>query len=412
MKQKFCLMLAATLLLAVSCETGNGDETRSEKPAEPIVLSAVQSQKVAADNAFAFDLFRQVIATADDNKNALISPLSATMALGMLYNGTSPDAGAEMAAALGMADLQPEQINEYYRTMREALLEIDPQTELGIANSIWSREGYGVKKRFIDLNCDYYDAHVESRDFNLPATLKAINNWCAGKTCNKITKIVDRIPAEAMMYLINAVYFKGVWQCEFDKNNTRQGNFAMAGGKAKNVPMMNQTARFPYCEDASMQCLEMPYGNGAFSMVVMLPVQGKSVDELIAELDADSYNAMLARLAEREVMVKLPRWRQECNFSLNDPLSNLGMRRIFCSGGNLNGIADDSRLCVSGVQQKSFIEVNEQGTEAAAVTVVEVGVTSVPSYPRFLADRPFVYLIREKSTGVILFIGRMDEPAN
>lgn len=409
-----CYLLLAALVLAVSCEnSGSSDPKATEiKAAEPIALSVAQQQKAAADNAFAFDLLREVIATADDSKNAFISPLSATMALGMLYNGTSPAAGAEMAAALGMADLSAGQINDYYRTMREALLKIDPRTTLGIANSIWSREGYPVKPSFIDVNRANYDATIETRDFG-PATVREINAWVAGKTNDKIKTIVEEIPAEAVMYLINAVYFKGQWAFEFDKDATRNETFTRADGSRKQVPMMNQKGLFPYYEGAAMQCIELPYGNGAFGMVMLLPAAGSSVDELITGLDVEDYNAAIAALRELEVVVKLPRFRQECEFELNDPLANLGMRRIFEPGGNLSGIADDSGLCVSVVKQKTFVEVNEQGTEAAAVTLIGDITTSLPAAPpTFFADRPFVYLIREKSTGAILFIGRMDDPAN
>ncbi|MDR2890652.1 MAG: serpin family protein [Alistipes sp.] len=428
MKKLFFISVATMFALAsclVSCEnpaTSNGNDpadptdpvdkpTEPIKPAEPINLDGTRgAEKVAADNAFAFELFRRVVATADDPQNAFVSPLSLTMALGMLYNGTSPEAGTEMAEALGVGDFSPEQINEYYQTMRRALLAVDPLTALSIANSIWTREGYPVKPTFYELNREYYDAEVQNRDFDLPATVDQINQWCADNTNGKITKMLDRIPRETVMYLINAVYFNGRWKYEFDKEKTYDEPFALAGGGTKTTPMMNQTASLPYYEDETLQCVELPYGNGAFSMLAMLPVGSGTLDGLVAGLDAEKYNAVVSGLQEREELaVKLPRWKQECDFLLNDPVNNLGISRIFAEG-NLTGVADDVRLVVSMIRQKTFVEVNEQGTEAAAVTIIGMETTALPSEPVFFANRPFLYLIRERSTGAILFLGRMDSP--
>lgn len=412
MKKIICFCLALPLL-AASCRNGKEPvvEPDTGGPAKPIELDGTRGdEKVAADNAFALDFFREVVATADEKKNAFVSPLSLTMALGMLYNGTSPEAGAEMAASLGVADFTPEEINAYYRTMGRALLAADPSTELAIANSIWSREGYPVKEAFYQVNKTYYDAEVNSRDFGLKATLDEINSWCADKTRGKITEILDVIPADAVMYLINAVYFKGQWKYEFDENLTRDEDFTLAGGERKSVKMMNQEAGLPYFSGRSVDCVELPYGNGAFGMILMLPREGGTVDELIGALDAAAYNEISSNLRETNILIKLPRFKQECDFTLNDAVAGLGIRRIFSPGGNLNGIADDPRLFVSNIRQKSFVEVNEKGTEAAAVTSIEITTTSVPSTPQFFADKPFVYLIREKSTGAILFIGRMDDP--
>ncbi len=414
---KKLLFLAAIFCLAASCETpDNGGNKNPVKPAEPIELGTRSTEKVAADNAFAFEFFRQTLATAPekDKENAFVSPLSLTMALGMTYNGTSPEAGAEMAAALGVPDFTSEEINAHYKALVEALLAADPKTVLSIANSIWTRKGYPVKPTFYELNRTYYDAEVRERDFDNPATVDEINGWCDEKTRGKIDKIIDAIPGSMVMYLINAVYFKGQWKYEFDKKETRDENFTLADGSTKKVKMMAQTASLPYYWDETVQCVELPYGNTAFGMVVMMSSERNgSLDDLVASLDAAAYNDITAGLREREVTVKLPRFKQECEFGLNDAVANLGIRQIF-GGGSLTGITDDTRLAVSLIKQKTFVEVNEEGTEAAAVTVVGFETTSVGPDPQpipFHADRPFLYLIRERSTGAILFMGRMDSPA-
>ncbi len=393
---------------AVSCSSPADDGP--VPPAKTIELTTRGAQKVAADNAFAFDFFRQTIATAPDDKkaNAFVSPLSLTMALGMLYNGTSPEAAAEMAEALGMGDFTAQEINDHYRTLMDALLQADPRTALAIANSIWAREGYQVKPPFYDVNREYYNAEVRSLPFD-QAAVDAINKWCADNTNNRIPKILDVIPTDVVMYLINAVYFKGQWKFKFNKAETRDTNFYLADGSTRSVKMMSlSNGTIPSYGDERVKCVDLPYGNGAFSMMIMMPSRmDDSLDDLVASLDGDMYSEIVDGLYDKSWPVSIPRWKQECEFGLNDAVANLGIRRIF-GEGSLTGINDDPRLVVSEIRQKTFVEVNEEGTEAAAVTIVGIETTSVP--PSFIADRPFLYLIRERSTGAILFMGRMDNP--
>jgi hypothetical protein len=208
------------------------------------------------------------------------------VALGMLYNGSTGETRAEMAQALGMADFTETEINEYYQKMSQALLKIDPLTDIGIANSIWYRDGFTVKKPFIDVNRKYFDAMVNALDFNKPDAADIINKWCADKTKDKIKEIIKNpIPDDVMMYLINALYFKSKWQFEFEKKNTKQDDFTLANNEKVMVNMMDQTAPLPYYADHHLQCVEMPYGNQAFSMVAVLPDYNMNVDQLIEYLD-------------------------------------------------------------------------------------------------------------------------------
>ncbi|MDR2882449.1 MAG: serpin family protein [Alistipes sp.] len=402
-------ILAATLMFAAACSPDDGG---TADPAKPIELTTRGAEKVSADNAFAFDFFRQTLATAPeaDRANAFVSPLSLTMALGMLYNGTSPEAADEMADALGVADFTPAEINAHYQALYQALLKADPRTALAIANSIWAREGFAVKPAFYDINRQYYGAEVRSLPFDA-AAVAAINKWCADNTAGRIPTILDgAISADVMMYLINAVYFKGQWKFKFDKSKTRDADFNLADGSTKTVPMMHQTdIKVPCYWDETVNCIDLPYGNGAFSMMLMMPSRyNGSLDDLIASLNGETYGRIVAGLHEvSNYTVVMPRWKQECEFPLNDAVKELGIRQIF-GRGSLTGITDDPRLAVSDIKQKTFVEVNEEGTEAAAVTIIGFEVTSGP--PAFIADRPFLDLIRERSTGAILFMGRMDEP--
>jgi serpin B len=407
MKKYFFYPVIACILL-MSCNKNEGNS--NVEPARPIELTAKQAEKVSGDNSFAFRLFQQV-ATSDDSENAFISPLSVTMAMGMLYNGASGDARTEMAGALGMAGFTDEEINGYYQKMSQALLGIDPLTTLHIANSIWFRKDYTVKQNFFDINKKYYNAEVRGLDFTASPAVGTINNWCAKNTGNRIDKIIDAIPDNAIMYLINAVYFKSKWQAQFDKNDTKTAIFTLQNGTQTDVKMMEQTTNLAYYANDKLSCVEMPYGNQAFSMVAILPAEGKNPDTVIESLDSECWQLILAGMHTANVHLKFPRFKQECEYELNKPVAALGMNLIF-QNGYLNGIADDPRLKVSSIKHTTFVEVNEERTEAAAVTSVGVNATSIgPTTPvPFYVDRPFIYLIRERSTGAILFIGRMDHP--
>jgi len=379
------------------------------KPAELIELTDKQTARLNADNDFSFKMFREV--SEQDGDNTFFSPLSLNLALGMLYNGASGETRSEMAEALGIVDFTETEINEYYQKMSQALLNIDPLTEIGIANSIWYRDGFPVKRPFIDINQEYFDAMVKALDFNRPDAADIINKWCAEKTNDKIEEIIEApIDPDVMMYLINALYFKSKWQFEFEKKNTKQDDFTKADGQKIKVNMMEQTTSLPYYADERLQCVEMPYGNEAFSMVAILPANDMSIDRLVEYLDNDKWQNAVNNLRERNVNLKLPRFKIECEIPLNDPVKNVGMQLIFNSKLADFANISDSRLYVSDIKQKTFVEVNEEGTEAAAVTAVELRIESAPIPIPFFADRPFLYLIKEKSTGAILFIGRMDEP--
>ena len=384
-------------------------------PTEPIVR---QNNKTDIDNNFAFHIFKEVLTLNGDN--TFFSPLSLNMALGMLYNGSSGDTRVEMAEVLGMADFTETESNEYYQKMMQTLLASDPLTEIGIANSIWYRDGFPVKQSFIDINQKYFDAAVMSLDFSKPDAVDIINNWCADKTKDKIKEIIEKqISNDIMMYLINALYFKSNWQFEFDKADTKQDDFTKSNSQTKKVNMMEQTAALPYYVDQYLQCIEMPYGNQAFSMMAILPAADMDIEQLIDYLDNTKFQNIVDNLYPRVVWLRMPRFKIECDILLNDPLEKVGLQRMFDKNfADFNSIYDKDKvsdnLYVSKIKQKTFVEVSEEGTEAAAVTVIEVAVGESQLLPpppvQFFANRPFLYLIREKSTGAILFIGRMDEP--
>jgi len=408
MKHFVYFLFLASLLSLIACSSDNDGDPDVLPPAKPIVIKSEFNNKLQNGNQFAFDLFKATY-KFEDKENIFISPLSVDMALSMTWNGAEGETKKEMQTALRNEGYTSENINEYNQFLREALTGVDPTTRIAIANSIWSRQEFNVQKNFIDVNKLYYNAEVQSVDFSSPETLTKINNWCANNTNNKIPEIIEEIPNEAMMFLINAIYFKGIWASQFDKKDTSDGQFKAGDGQVQNVKMMSQKSDLPYTEDLNCRYLEMPYGNGAFSMVVVLPQDGKNINDVTHALTNTTWKDAMDRLSECRVNLRLPRFKIECSYRMEQNiLPEMGMKQPFQAGvANFSGINPNIDLYISNVIHKTYVEVNEEGTEAAAVTSVGIYTTSTPRPVDFIVDQPFVFAIREKSTGAILFIGKI-----
>jgi len=403
---KTILKSVLILLFFASCTNQNEpNPIVITKDADPIALRVGLEKRVAQDNEFAFDLLRKTMADSKET-NVFVSPMSVSIALGMAWNGANGETKAEMETALKMSGLSVTDINDYYQVMQTNLPIVDPTTKLTIANSLWYRIGFPVKQDFLKVNSDYFKAEVRELDFDQAWAKDTINNWCSRKTNKLIPEVLDVIPSNAVMYLINAVYFKGIWRKQFEKKNTAEATFTNETGNQVKVNMMYQKDTFPYTEDANAQYLDMPYGNKAFSMTVILPKETKTTADVLNSLTVDSWNLTLQNLSSREVEVHFPRFKTKNKFLLNDVLKNMGMNLAFTDYADFTNIANAS-LSISRVLHNTCVEVTEEGAEAAAVTVVEVSYTSFPVNLQFRADKPFVFVIREKSTGVILFIGKM-----
>ena len=423
MKKLFLYAGLLTLLIAAGCKS-DGDEpipepkpkptpgttvdtTRHITPVVPVELK--KAEKVARDNAFTFDLLRAVRKHSTD-ANVFISPLSVSMALNMTLNGAVGATADEMRTALRESGYSTADINAYSRELREALLRADPKTTIGIANSIWYRQGATVKAPFLEANRTFYDAEVQALDFFSPSATATINGWCAQKTHNKIKEIVKQVDPTTFMYLINAVYFKGAWTTRFEKKNTRSGDFRRADGSTQTVQMMNLMDTFRCASGDVCDYLEMDYGNHAFSMVIMLPKDGKTTQDVIATMDGKKWADAMQSLTLKEIRVLLPRFKAECEYPMHKYiLPDMGMKIPFNPMlADLSGIADVTGLYISKVIHKTFVQVDEEGTEAAGITLVGIIENSVKS-SFFIVDHPFLFAIREKSTGVILFIGEIGE---
>lgn len=403
MKTSFIFILMT--LLVVSCTSQNEPSIQLPEDAEPIVLTAGMEKRIAQDNSFAFDLLNKTISLSKES-NVLVSPLSVSIALGMAWNGANGQTKTEMETAMKMNGMSVDDMNEYYKVIQTTLPSIDPTTKLSIANSLWYRTGFPVKADFLKVNTDYFNAYVRELDFSKAWAKDTINNWCSKKTNKLIPTIIDDISSDMRMYLINAVYFKGIWRNKFDKKETVESNFLNESGTTVKVNMMTQTDTFAYAMDNYAQYLDMTYGNKAFSMTVILPLAGKTTTDVLAQLTAEKWTNTIAQLNVRDVIVKMPRFKMENKFTLNEMLKSMGMKQAFLETADFSNMSDQS-LMISEVLHKTYIEVNEEGAEAAAVTSIGMMTTSMPSYPEFIVNKPFICAIRERSTGVILFIGKI-----
>ena len=404
---KKLMMFLLLLSFLPSCEMLQ-DEEENVKPKE-IVLSAPLQKRVVQDNDFAFELLRKTIENNDD-ENVFLSPMSVSIVLGMALNGAENETETQIASVLQLRDMTYAEINEYYKIMQSNLPGVDPKVKLSIANAVWYDKLFNVKQSFLDVNAENFDAYIKMLDFQSPAALDTINSWCSRKTNKLIPTILDEIPAEAVMYLTNAIYFKGLWSKKFDKKNTREAEFRNQSNQNVSVNMMSLKDTFMYYEDETAQYLSMPYGGKAFSMTVMLPVEGKSTDSLLVGFDATKWQNIQTGMTGREVQVFMPRLKVENKFKLKETLEDMGMPVAFTPMANFSGISD-TPVMISDVIHKTYVTVDEEGTEAAAVTAVQFEYTSIPEYKLFNVNRPFVFIISEKSTGVILFAGKIGNPA-
>jgi serine protease inhibitor len=377
----------------------------------PRDLEPQEAAVIEAANEFAFDLFG-TLARATPDSNVFVSPLSVSMALGMAVNGAEGETYRQMVETLGLSALTLEEINASYRGVIDLLLDLDPAVETNVANSVWLRRGFPVEESFLEDNRRFFDATIDTLDFTSPTAVAAINDWVREETRERIPTIIDGIPDHYILFLINAVYFKGLWTEPFDPDLTREEPFRLRGGSTRTVPMMmHPDSRFPYTATETYQAVELPYGGEAFAMTIVVPREGRTLEEVVAGLDAAAWRALVDGLEEGRVGVGLPRFRLEYEKTLNDALKSLGMEIAFTGGA-----ADFSKisrefgqdLFIDEVKHKTFVEVDEEGTEAAAATSVGVGIVSMP--PQVVADRPFLFVIRERLTGTILFIGQLVEP--
>ena len=408
-RQSISLSLAALCMMAVGCDKG----TTNYGYAKPIVMRSEYNTKMANNTTFAVNLFKTTIEDSM-GENIFISPYSINTAMSMVWNGAAGQTADELQVVLGNDIYTRDQINDYSKTLTDALLNVDRSTDLKIANSMWADQHRPFLQTFINTNQTYYDAAVRNVDFSSDATYKAINDWCKQQTNGRITKITDGMNRNTKFALINAIYFNGKWRTRFETKNTKQEIFTNDKGRESMVMMMNQEEKFDYhYNENGWHALKLDYGNKAFSMVVMMPHDEMTLDEKLATLTGDDITYMRYSFSEWKVKVKMPRFSAEYSYELQESiLRKMGIDLLFSDTE-----ADLSDMCsvpmyVDCVMHKSSIEINEEGTKAVAVTSVSGGETSAAPLPgqtiEFYMDRPYLYYIQENSTGTILFMGRVN----
>ena len=411
MKPVLIFLAAISVLLLFSTCRKDHSETPEMKQ---VYLTEKQQQLIAASNAFGFDFFKKVEEVSGSNTNMMVSPFSVSMALGMTRNGAAGATLEAMTNTLGYNGMSETEINEAYKEIIRTFNVLDPKVKLLIANSIWYRNDFSVEQPFILTNQQYFDASVTPLDFTSPTAVDMINAWVKEKTNQLIPGIIDEIPSNAVMYLINAVYFKGQWKYLFDEKKTIQKSFYLSDGSIIEVPAMTQQAHFQYLKGTGFEAIELPYNQGNYTMTVLLPDTNMKTVDIIRQLSKENWETWSRQFVESDIELQLPKFKYEYDEkNMKQILSGMGMSVAFDPFlADFTRINSEGELYISKVKHKTYIETNEEGSEAAAVTSVEISKNATgPDEPYlFTINRPFIYFIREKSSETILFIGTVMNP--
>ena len=412
------IALTATVLLALSAcsstkkisDNKSNDivsmTTEEEIDPEFMVLSDAQYDLVKRNNNFALNLFSEMKGVGSN----VVSPMSVTYLMAMLANGAEASTREEIMDAIGAKDFDIDEMNAFYAYLIRRAKTGDKQTTLNIANYIALNKEFKLKKKFASTIADSYQGAVESLDFTNPESTKRINGWCSEHTNDMIPTIIDQVEPSAVAYILNAIYFNGTWTDKFDKNNTKKEQFNGYTRDIMYVDMMHRNAKYYYTSNDVYSAVTLPYGSGAYSMTVILPNEGKFITDLTKTLNADTIASLRRNMEECLVDLKLPRFTTEMKLPLKGIVAKLGAPSMFdATRADFSSFANGN-VYVSEMLQKAKIEVSEEGTKAAAVTMGMVKLTSMrPQEPRrvdFHCDRPYVYMIQDNYTGAILFMGQ------
>ncbi|CAH8287278.1 serpin B [Mariniflexile fucanivorans] len=398
------IFVTISVIIFQSCSTSDAD-TPSLEPFESITKS---SQIVTANNDFAFSLFKE-IAQTETETNYMVSPVSASLALGMVYNGASGETQTAFANVFHYGDATLDETNLVNQNIITNLTQTASGTTFEIDNSLWVKNTFPVKETFLEANKTYYLAEVQNKDFSNPETLGAINNWVSNKTYGKIPKILNEIDPNAVLYAINALYFKSDWKFSFDVKDTKSLPFKLSDGSSKNVDMMSMEQDLKYYSNNVFSSVQLPYKNDKYTMTLMLPNTNKTEGDIIAMMSNENWTTWENNYNLQSIKITMPKFTFSYEKLFNDALANLGLGIAFSDRADFSGMSDLPTK-ISFVLQKTFIDVNEKGTEAAAVTVVGIELTSAGGPKQFVLDKPFVFTITEKETGSICFMGKVGSP--
>lgn len=399
----FLILLSAFSLMACTEPQDN--------PVGDITMLPKTAAIVTADNQLGFELFGILSNDLDPDENIFISPVSINLALGMARNGAKTNTLDAMEQVMHVDGLTHPEINETFQSLIADLTNLDNQVTLNIANSVWYDQNFQVLPQFIQDNQTYFDAEVTALDFGDGQSVEIINDWVADKTNDKITSIIQQLSPYDRMVLINAIYFKGTWKYQFNEDYTYDGTFMLEDNSSHACKYMTMKVDAEVMTNQWAKGIKLPYGNESYTMYVLVPQSGVSIDQLTAQLNADTWEQWCNSFyLQEEVNLHFPRFTFEYEHSLSQPLKDLGMDIAFTEAADFSGISQTEAVYISDVLHKSFVEVNEEGTEAAAVTAIVFETTSISDNYYFYANKAFIFMIQEKQTGAILFMGKVGKP--
>jgi serine protease inhibitor len=405
MYRRIILMASILFSLCPSFLMGAAGETQDK-------IHSMSSNHFAESQArFGFDLLRRLFQTSSD-QNVVVSPISIAECLSMAYNGASGPTRKEMATTLQVEGMSVEELNQENKRLTEALTDVDPKIILSIANSLWADKAITFKPEFLSQNRRFFDAVVESLALHEPEAPRRINAWVSEKTKGTIREIMGEIPEEAPLVLVNAVYFKGMWKKPFNRALTRMDGFKFADGHTEDRPFMIQTGDYPYYEDAELQIIDLPYGEGRLGMRIFLPSEQMPIGSLVQAVSYEKWKEWQAKMSRGRGEIQLPRFTLEFQTELNESLKAAGMTAAFSSNADFS-LMSKTRSFIGLVVHKTFMDVNEEGTEAAAATVATLKITGLakPSEPFVMVvNRPFLLAIHDHQTKAILFLGIITNP--
>jgi serpin B len=414
MKKTLILALIAGLSAVVSCGKEEPDDIIPER--KDIVLTKSEAEVLEAGMDFSFDLFREV-SSRNEYKNIFISPLSAHIATNMLANGAGGETYSQIVRTLGYDGFSIDDVNAAYKTLVTGLQSVDTSTKLEIANALWVEKNFPVSKAFADGLSKNYDAYVKNLDFSSRDAVNTINKWCSEKTHEMIQDFLKELSPDNVLILMNALYFNGKWKEKFESSQTAEDKFLTIDSKSVKKEFMHIEKDFNYAEteDGKIRMCELPYGNGAFVMDVILPDPDVDFKEFIDKMTDEEWKTMFAYRDTQKIQLSLPKFRMEAEYDLRDALMAMGMPLAYQKGK-----ADLKKMCsndswilwVDRTIQKTVIEVDENGSEAAAVTAHLIKGLASPGPGKiidFNCDHPFMFMIRETTSGAILFMGTFSE---
>ena len=424
-------LLMCVCIAACSCNSDSPNiDNPSEEPGEPtrtavhyasavsvdgnFTVTEQQQASINSNNDMALQLLQRLAA---NDESTVFSPLSMSMALAFAADGASGQTRNEIMQVLGLDDSQPYAVATLCATIMQNTLQADTATRFNIANAFYlnSLKNFTMQQDYVDLLHSYYDADIETLDFSAPASLEHINAWGKRQTDGMIPAVLNELKAEAVAYLLNAIYMEGKWMYQFSEHSTNEGAFYTDSNRKRratdSVKLMHQTKNMQYAETDKYQAVRLPYGNGTFGMTVLLPREGVSLKDMLKNLTATELRSIATTYDYELVDLTLPRFTTDVKTELNGHLQQMGINLAFNQDlATFDGIVNESELYISRIFQKARIEVAELGTKAAAITVIEMRETSCgpsldPEPIYFTADHPFAYFITERTTGTIYFMG-------